>query len=99
MLFRSSAGLPEPPKSACFFCPFHTLEHWRRLRKARPDLFDRAAAIETAMQERRHALGRDSVWMTDIGARDKVKLIDLVTTDQLSLDDPSDNCDSGWCMT
>jgi hypothetical protein len=37
------AGLPIPPKSACWFCPFHSLREWREMRRSRHELFDRAA--------------------------------------------------------
>lgn len=93
------AGLPEPPKSACYFCPFHTREQWARLRRSRPDLFDRAAELERAMQDRREALGLDAVWMTDAGARERLRLPELVRGDQLSFDEDGDSCEGGWCMT
>lgn len=93
------AGLPVPPKSACFFCPYKSLEQWARLRRERPELFDRAAAIEAAMQERREALGKDPVWMTDRGQRDRKRLPEVVQVGQLTLDDDGENCESGYCMT
>jgi hypothetical protein len=43
----SAAGLPPVPKSACFFCPHQKPAEWLDLRKNRPDLFDRAMAIES----------------------------------------------------
>ena len=39
-------GMPIPPKSGCFFCPFAKKEHWRVLRKEHPDLFQRAIDME-----------------------------------------------------
>lgn len=41
-----SAGLPTPPKSGCWFCPFKSQAQWFTLRRRRPDLFDRAHAME-----------------------------------------------------
>ena len=58
-------GLPVPPKSSCFFCPFHDKQAWRRLLRESPDLFRAAVAIERRMNERRAAFGKDPVWMTD----------------------------------
>jgi hypothetical protein len=92
------AGLPVPPKSACFFCPFHGIEQWRQLRRTRRDLFDEACAIEREMQERRAALGRDPVWLTDQGQRWSLPLARLLTHDQMTLDDET-ACESGFCMT
>jgi len=40
------AGLPIPPKSACFFCPFGTLDRWRWLYATHPDLYEKAMALE-----------------------------------------------------
>ncbi len=33
-----------PPKSACYFCPFHTDDEWRRIKTDEPETF--AAAVE-----------------------------------------------------
>ena len=35
------AGLPVPPKSSCYFCPFHSLDTWRKQRRDEPELFSR----------------------------------------------------------
>jgi hypothetical protein len=89
----AQAGLPVPPKSACWFCPFHDLESWRRLKRDQPHLFERAAELEVLLNERRRLLGRDEVWLTRHG-RPLVSTVD----DQVPL--PGlDACDSGWCMT
>jgi hypothetical protein len=89
----AAAGLPVPPKSACWFCPFHDQEAWRRLKRDTPDLFDRACALEALLNDRRRRLGKDHVWLTR-HARPLASVVD----DQLVL--PGlDACDSGWCMT
>ena len=41
-----SEGLPVPPKSGCFFCPFNSTERWRWLLQEHPELFDRAIVLE-----------------------------------------------------
>jgi hypothetical protein len=58
------AGLPVPPKSSCFFCPFHTVKEWRRIYDAHPDLFAKSVALERMINERRAKLGRDPMYMT-----------------------------------
>lgn len=45
------AGLPVPPKSACFFCPAMRKVEVLALAKEHPDLFDRAVAMEQNARE------------------------------------------------
>jgi len=89
----AAAGLPVPPKSACWFCPFHDKEAWRKLKRDTPDLFDRACHLEQTLNARRDELGKDHVYLTRHG-RALAETVD----DQLVLDG-LDGCDSGWCMT
>lgn len=52
------AGLPVPPKSACFFCPSSKRQEIVQLRRKHPDLYERAIAIEDrARPNLRSALG------------------------------------------
>lgn len=39
-------GHPTPPRSACFFCPYHSNSEWRRLRDEEPQDFARAVSLE-----------------------------------------------------
>jgi hypothetical protein len=89
------AGLPVPPKSSCWFCPFKSLGEWRRMRFEEPALFEASADLEAMLNTRRAALGRDPVWLT----RRLIPLRQAVgTAEQLGLFDvPS--CDiGGYCM-
>ncbi|MGO1000748.1 hypothetical protein [Lysobacter sp. CA196] len=43
-------GFPEPPKSACYPCPFRSDREWRRLRDDDPADFARAVAIDHAIR-------------------------------------------------
>ena len=93
------AGLPQPPRSACWFCPFHSLDEWRRLMREEPDLFEKAVALEAMLNGRRDELGKARVWLTRYGIP-----LDQVVADQLVLavDDPGTAdapCDSGHCFT
>jgi 3'-phosphoadenosine 5'-phosphosulfate sulfotransferase (PAPS reductase)/FAD synthetase len=98
----SEAGLPQPPKSSCWFCPFKTTEQWTRLRREKPPLFQSAVAIERTLQLRRQALGKDPVYLSGIGGRKQCNL-DQVIPYQLGLFpewlDEQDGCESGYCMT
>lgn len=46
------AGLEQPIKSGCFFCPGQRLDNWRRLYYEHPDLYERAARLEENASER-----------------------------------------------
>ena len=59
-----SAGLPVPPKSACWFCPLKRLGAWADMRRDRPGLFGQACALEAGLNDRRAVLGRDEVYLT-----------------------------------
>jgi len=41
-------GYPEPPRSACYFCPYHNNAEWRGLSK---EDFDKAVLFERALQK------------------------------------------------
>jgi 3'-phosphoadenosine 5'-phosphosulfate sulfotransferase (PAPS reductase)/FAD synthetase len=91
-------GLPVPPKSSCFFCPFRTLEAWREQKRNEPDLFIKAAELENMLNERRAALGRDPAYLTRHGR----PLLDVISEGSISRSPQQDKdggCDSGWCMT
>lgn len=46
-------GFPEPPRSACTFCPFHDNAEWRRMKDHEPSEF--AAAVEFERELHRRA--------------------------------------------
>jgi len=39
-------GYPEPPRSACYYCPFHDNEEWRRLKTEDPVHFQKAVEFD-----------------------------------------------------
>jgi hypothetical protein len=88
-------GLPLPPKSACVFCPYHTLRTWQEMRIHEPEQFWYCVALERFLNERRKVLGLDPVWFCS-----KLKPLDEATTDyvQESLFEPQEMCDSGYCF-
>lgn len=91
------AGLPVPPKSSCFFCPFRTVDAWRQQRQTEPELFARAVALEKTVNGRRHAIGRDPVFLTRFG-KPLAEAIP-VQQDLQPAETEDGGCDSGWCMT
>lgn len=95
----AEAGLPVPPKSSCWFCPMHRPSAWQDQARDHPDLFEAACQLEDTLNERRHQLGRDEVFLTRFG----IPLRQAINTDQLPLFVTSEGdhgeCDSGWCFT
>lgn len=81
------AGLPVPPKSSCWFCPYKRRGEWERFRKAEPALFAQAVQLERSMIERRAKLldkngnPKDAVYLTSFG-----KPLDEAITDNGQLD-------------
>lgn len=45
-------GYPEPPRSACYYCPFHDDAEWRRLRNEDPEHFAKALAFDKEYRKR-----------------------------------------------
>ena len=58
-----AAGLPIPPKSSCFFCPFMRTNEWIRMRIEDLDLFQCAVLVEKVINRKRRAIGRDYVYL------------------------------------
>jgi hypothetical protein len=63
----ADAGLPVPPKSSCFFCPFHDLPTWQRLFDEQPELFAKAVLLEKTINERRARTDRPVAYLTRFG--------------------------------
>jgi len=43
-------GYPEPPRSACIFCPYHSDSEWRRMKDQHPSEFLKAVDFEKRLQ-------------------------------------------------
>jgi hypothetical protein len=43
-------GYPSPPRSACYYCPFHSDSEWRRMRDEDPKHFSKAIAFDRALR-------------------------------------------------
>ena len=88
-------GLPIPPKSACWFCPFQKRQQWQVLHDDHPELFRQAIELEQIVQARRVELGRDTVWLS----KAMIPLSQLCTANQTQFDFDDIACESGYCMT
>ena len=85
------AGLPEPPRSACWMCPHRNDAEWRRLRDDYPDDWAKAVALEASMQARDERDG--GIYLH----RDRAPLADVNIDGDETLD-VFDECDSGFCF-
>lgn len=92
-----SGGLPVPPKSACYFCPFHRMTEWQRMKREEPELFKKSVQLERFINERRRRLGKDDVWLTRF-ARPLDTVIDT-SQESFKFGEPLDLCETGYCMT
>jgi len=92
------AGLPVPPKSSCFFCPFHRPQMWSEMRRDEPELFEKAAQLEDTLNERRERLGKDHVYLTRFAQPLREAIPEAA--DMLPIFAPdTDTCDEGYCWT
>jgi len=94
----ADAGLPVPPKSSCFFCPYKRPGEWSEMRRDEPSLFWTAAELEATLNRRRDSLGKDHVWLTRFAG----PLPDVIgeAQDMLPGFGPDiDTCDEGYCWT
>lgn len=87
-------GLPEPARSACWFCPF--LSRNRRIEQKRnePHLWQAACELEDAINEKRRRLGRDDVYLHP----DRYPISEV--PDQMTLYDAFEDdlaCGEGYC--
>jgi len=94
----ADAGLPVPPKSSCFFCPFHKPSQWSEMRRDEPTLFWRAVELEKTLNRRRETLGKDHVYLTrfakplDEAIEEAQVMLPIFGADM-------DTCDEGYCWT
>lgn len=58
------AGLPVPPRSSCYFCPFHRKSKWLEMYTKQPDLFEKSCQLEEMLNERSIGLGRGPVYLS-----------------------------------
>lgn len=93
------AGLKVPPKSSCFFCPFHRPQTWSELRRDRPDLFDKAQELEDRLIQKQAARDANPVYLTKSNRRLSEAI--YAAGETLFDIDPNDEngCDSGHCFT
>lgn len=92
----SAAGLPTPPKSSCYFCPYHRRGEWVEMKQREPELFEQACRIDELLATRHMRLQGKGVYLHP----DRKPLREAVP-DQMMMfaDDEDHGCDSGHCLT
>jgi len=50
LTWMKSRNFPKPPRSACYFCPYHNDAEWIRMKRDEPEEFQRAVVFELAFQ-------------------------------------------------
>lgn len=50
-IWMRNNGYPEPPRSSCVFCPYHSDAEWRRLRDQEPEAFERAVNFDHQLRK------------------------------------------------
>lgn len=88
------AGLPVPPKSSCFFCPFKRPKEWTELKENQPDLFEKAVQMEDFINAKRLHNAKDGMFLHT----SKRPLREAVFDSDPDMFD-GDDCDSGHCFT
>lgn len=84
------AGLPTPPRSACWMCPYRSNPEWERLKSQYPEDFAKAVDLDEAMRE------RDSLKSLYVHkSRQPLRDVDLELRNMPLID----LCDSGYCWT
>lgn len=92
-----AAGLPEPPPSSCYFCPFHRPSTWAEMRRDRPDLFAKAAGVEERINEIRLSHGQEPVFLTRFGVPLKLAISEA-QPDLFDDQGGFESCDEGVCF-
>ena len=87
-------NLDVPPKSACSFCPYHSPEHWKRLKQKGGADWDEAVAVDNAIRLKRpdHTM---FVHRAGLPLEEAVRIPEDYGATQMEMDMP---CDSGHCF-
>jgi hypothetical protein len=87
------SGLPEPPKSSCWMCPYRSDQQWRQLKSQYPDDFRLASELEKEISANDN---QGELWLTK--HRRSLQDIEFTNTSKdLPLFGQVEHCDSGFC--
>jgi len=90
----NDAGLPPAPRSACYYCPYHSTDYFRDLKEQQPVLFAQTVELEAELSKRaeKHFGRTATLWR-------KGKLAELDDQQRFDFEgDGPEDCDSGHCF-
>ncbi len=93
-----AAGLPIPPKSSCWFCPYHRVSVWQEMRQEDPLLFAKAVELEALLNEGRAQRGMAPVWFTRALKPLAQATHGLSQPSLWSSEEDDELCESGYCL-
>lgn len=89
---------PEPPKSACYFCPYHSHGHWARMKREDPVSFQLAVEFDEALRAGGRLPGvRGEVYLHRSFRPLREVDFDGTASGQLDLFSPGEECE-GVCF-
>lgn len=95
--WMAARGHPQPPRSACVFCPYHHDKEWRRLKTDEPEAFAQAVHFERRLHQ---AQAQDETWKGKLYLHKSMKPLDQVdfrTEEELGQGDMFGNECEGMC--
>ena len=91
-------GLDVPPKSACTFCPYHSIAQWKRLKREDGTDWRHAVEVDTAIRHKRSSIGHLAyVHPYRKPLPEAVRIPEDVGASQLEMDLETP-CDGGMCF-
>ncbi len=102
------AGIPIPPKSSCYFCPYKRTSEWLEMARESPELFMKAADMEdminVKLSQRTGSIhsptGVAFGYLNKTGKPLREMLSKIDDQSKLpGIDDDPMACESGYCMT
>lgn len=88
-------GYPEPPRSACYFCPFRSNQEWKKMQETEADYFKKAIDFDEKIRTVRENSGFDSLLYVHRDLRPLGK-VDLSSREEVDL---FNNICEGECGT
>ena len=87
-----------PPRSACVFCPFHKMAHWKEMKRAGGSDWNRAVEADTSIRNKRAKDGAMQLFIHP-GRRPLAEAVKLPEDQADAEMEDEMPCDSGTCWT
>ena len=90
-------GLDIPPKSACTFCPYHSIAQWKELKRGGGSNWDQSVEVDTAIRMKRPKAAL-FVHPYRKPLPEAVEIPEDFGATQLSMEDLDVPCEGGFCF-